>query len=311
MMVPVVPGTKCSPGRSVVGSLGGILVLLLILGPMFLPAAAHAQLLHLDAIPWFTSADSTSRLAMIVEIDRFHDPKFNWDLNRILLTAVLPAGDDATFFLRLPYLSFDTGGISVAQRWPWVIGEGGQGGWPGEQRISSFGQIEVGVTGAFGLKWLGPMAYGLAFGLPTGSDKVYPFSSMSLPLRLEIKKSFPLGRNRYLGLVAGYLANMDSGRDYLDPTAFPNGFHLGASLDFFRGRGSRLGLTYDFQNRKSRKSQLAGIQWWFRWGETGSMGLKVARELQGTLDRPAAWYFTLAWRLNSPRYRPSSESSEP
>ena len=39
---------------------------------------------------------------------------------------------------------------------------------------------------------------------------------------------------------------------------------------------------------------------WFPWGQAGSLGFKVAAELQGTLDRPAAWYFTLGWRLDSP-----------
>jgi hypothetical protein len=264
--------------------------------------------MHLDAIPWFTPADSTSRLALVVEINRFHDPKFDWNLNRILLTAVLPAGDDATFFLRLPHLTFDTGDIPLADRWPWVIGENGQNGWPHEKRISSFGQIEVGVTGPARLPLLGGVDYALALGLPTGSDKVYPFSSTSLPLRVELKKIIPLGRTTHLGLVAGYLSNMDSGRDNLTSTAFPSGYHLGAAVDLYQGRGSRLGLTYDFQDRESRRSQLAGVQWWLPWGADGSLGFKVGRELQGTLDRPAAWYFTLAWRLDSARYRLKAEA---
>ncbi len=310
VMASVVSGMKYFPGLSVPGPPTGILVFLLF-GCLLFPVGAEAQLPHLDAVPWIPPADSTSRLAMIVEVGRFHDPKFNWNLNRILLTAVLPAGDDAIFFLRLPHLTFDTGDVSVAQRWPWAMAEDGQNGWPHEKRISSFGQIEVGVTGAFGLKWLGPMDYALALGLPTGSDKVYPFSSMSLPLRVEVKKIYPLRRAGHLGLVAGYLSHMDSGKNYLDPTAFPSGIHLGASLDFFRGPGSRLGISYDFQDRKSRRSQLAGVQWWFPWGEGGSFGLKVARELQGTLDRPAAWYFTLGWRLDSLRYRPQVASDEP
>ena len=310
-MLSSVSGKKSIPGWSVLGWSTGALVLLLLFGSMLMPAPANAQLLHLDPIPWTTPADSTSRLAMVVDVNRFTDPKFNWNMNRILLTAVLPAGDDAIFFLRLPHLTFDTGGISVAERWPWAMGEDGQDGWPYEKRISSFGQIEVGITGPFGLKWLGPLDYALALGLPTGSDRVYPFSSQSLPLRVEIKKTYALGRTPHLGLVAGYLWNMDSGKNFLDPYAFPSGYHLGASLDFFRGPGSRLGFTYDFEDRQSRKSQLAGVQWWFRWGEAGSMGLKVAAELQGTLDRPAAWYFTLGWRLDSLRYRPQEDPAGP
>jgi hypothetical protein len=267
--------------------------------------------MHLDAIPWFTKADSTSRLALVVEVSRFHDPKFDWNLNRILLTTILPAGDDASFFLRLPHMTFDTGNVSVAQRWPWVIGEETAKGWPHEKRTSSFGQIEVGITGPVSLPLTGWVDYGLAFGLPTGSDKVYPFSSTSLPLRIELRKNIPLGDKSYLGLVAGYLSNMDSGKDDLASAAFPSGVHLGAAWDFYRGRGSRIGLTYDYQNRESRRSQLAGAQWWLPWGNDGSLGFKLAAELQGTLDRPAAWYFTLAWRLDSARYRPVAEAPEP
>ncbi|MCK9995086.1 MAG: hypothetical protein KAH56_02265 [Candidatus Krumholzibacteria bacterium] len=285
--------------------------LFLVLWTLLTPGGASAQLMHLDAVPWFTPADSTSRLALVVEVNRFHDPKFDWNLNRILLTVVLPAGDNAAFFLRLPHMTFDTGNIPVAHRWPWVIGEDGQDGWPHEKRISSFGQIEVGVTGPVGLPLVGWVDYALAMGLPTGTDRVYPFSSMSIPLRLELRKNIQLGRISYLGLVAGYLANMDSGRAHLDPVAFPNGYHLGAALDLYQGRGQRLGLTYDYQDRDSRRSQLVGAQWWMSWGADGSLGFKVARELQGTLDRPAAWYFTLAWRLDSDRYRPQAEVPNP
>lgn len=284
---------------------------LVLLYLLFIPAGARAQIPHLDAIPWFTSADSTSRLALVVEINRFHDPKFDWNVSRVLLTAVLPAGDDATFFLRLPHLTFDTGNTTVAQRWPWVIGEEGQNGWPHEKRVASFGQIEVGVTGPMSLPLTGGVDYALALGLPSGSDRVYPFSSTSLPLRLEFKKIVPLGGRTHLGLVAGYLSNMDSGRNNLTSDAFPSGYHLGASVDFYRGRGSRLGVTYDYQDRKSRLSQLAGVQWWLPWGDSGSLGIKVARELQGTLDRPAAWYFTLGWRFDSAGYRLSAPATEP
>jgi hypothetical protein len=260
-------------------------------------------MLHLDAVPWFAPADSTSRLALVVEVGRFHDPKIDWNLNRLLLTAILPAGDDGIFWLRLPYLTFDTGEIPVAHRWPWIMGPSGQDGWPGEKRIDAFGQIEVGATGPLGLPLIGGSAYALALGLPTGTDRAYPYSSVSLPFRIELRKPFPLGRSQQLGLTAGYLMHMDSGRDYLTPEAFSSGYHLGASWDLFLGRGRSLGLNYDYQDRDSLRSQLAQIQMWFPWGEVGSWGFKVAAELQGTLHRPAEWYFTLGWRFDSPRYR--------
>ena len=310
-MLPTPFGLKIPAGLLVIRSPWRIASLLMVLWVLLIPRGAKAQLMHLDAIPWFTPADSTSRLVLIVEVNRFHDPKFDWNVNRVFLTAVLPAGDNAIFFLRMPHLTFDTGGTPLAHRWPWVIGEDGQNGWPHEKRISSFGQIEVGVTGPVRLPLLGGVDCALALGLPTGSDKLYPFSSMSLPLRMELKKIIPLGRTTHLGLVAGYLSNMDSGRAHLASTAFPSGYHLGAAVDFYQGRGRRFGLTYDFQDRESRRSQLAGVQWWLPWGADGSLGFKVGRELQGTLDRPAAWYFTLAWRLDSARYRLNTVVDDP
>jgi len=159
------------------------------------------------------------------------------------------------------------------------------------------------MTGPVRLPLVHWVDFGLALGLPSGSDVVYPFSSTSIPLRLALKKNLPLSRRSWLGLVAGYLENMDSGKDYLTASAFPSGYHLGASYDFYRKRGSRIGLEYDYENRDSRLSQIVGAQWWLPWGKDGSVGLKVAAEIQGTLDRPAAWYFTLAFRLDSPGHR--------
>lgn len=309
-MGPVDPGSPCVRGRTAWLPRMVAVLLLTVLGVLSGPRQAQAQLPHLDAIPWYTPADSTSRLALVVDINRFHDSKFNWSTNRMLLTAVLPAGDDAVFFLRLPYMTFDTGGLSLKSRWPWVIGEGATDGWPNEERISSFGQIEVGVNGPVKLPLVTWVNFGLALGLPSGSDKVYPFSSTSMPFRLAMKKNVPLGRTTYLALVAGYLAHMDSGKDNLDSFAFPSGYHLGAAFDVFRGRGSRFTLSYDYHNRDSRRSQLAGAEIWLPWSDDGSVGFKVAGEMQGTLDRPAAWYFTLGFRLDSPSHRLRAEPEE-
>ena len=224
---------------------------------------------------------------------------------------MLPAGDDGVFWLRLPLVTFDTGGLPLASRWPWVISDEAPEGWPGEERTSSYGQIEVGINGPVKLPLVTWVNYGLALGLPTGSDILYPFSATGMPLRIALKKNLPLGPTTYLGLVGGYVAHMDSGKDYLDPFAFPDGFHLGASFDVFRDRGSRFQLGYDYHDRDSRRSQLAGAQVWIPWGQSGSIGFKAARELQGTLDRPAEWYFTLSFRLDSPKHRIRAVPPEP
>ncbi len=290
----------------------GAWALLLLAAAFFaLPNPAQAQLMHLDPLPFFTPADSTSRLALVVDLDRFHDPKIDWTMNRMLLTAVMPAGEAGTYFLRLPYLTFDSGEIPLGSRWPWVLGPDGQDGWPHEKRLSGFGKIEIGVAGPVVLPVLRGVDYGVAIGLPTGSDRVYPFSAQSIPLRLQLRKPLVLGRGVQAGLLAGYLVHLDSSKDVLDTTAFPSGYQLGASLAGYGQRGARWHLTWDYRNEGGRRSQLIGVQAWRPWVADGAIGLKIAREIQGTLDRPAEWYFTISWRLDSPRYRgePDEEAS--
>ena len=78
--------------------------LVLVLVSLLVPCAVQAQLPYIDPIPWHTPADSTSRLAMLAEVQRFTDSHTSWSGNRFLLTVLLPAGDKGTFFLRFPHL---------------------------------------------------------------------------------------------------------------------------------------------------------------------------------------------------------------
>lgn len=282
-------------------------MLLLALCAVAHPSGARAQLTHLDDIPWFAPADSTSRLALVAEVNRFEDAKHDWAVNRLHLCALLPAGDRSVFFLRMSHVSFRTGGLLPVQRWPWIRGEETDFQWSDETTISSFGQPEVGATGPVAIAGFDGWQYGAALGLPVGTDRLYPFASVSLPLRLALRRAFALRPSTRLALTGTYLMNMDSGKDLLNETAFPEGWRLGGALAWYRGRGARTALTYDLENRGGRKSQLLGVQAWLPWTADGSVGLKVARELQGTLDGPAAWYFTLAWRFDSPPQRPGAE----
>ncbi len=286
----------------------GVLLLLAV----FLAGSASAQIPYLDDMPFFAPADSTSRLALVTEFNRFEDPKFAWSVNRLLVSIILPGGKDAAFFIRMPFTSFDTGEVELFSRWPWVEGIAEDENWPDGRRITSLGQPEIGATGPVGLSFLPNWHYAVSLGLPVGTDRLYPFGSVSMPFRLELRKTVSFAGNRNLGLTAGYLENMDSATDHLNGDfAFPSGFHLGGVYNWYRGRGSRLNLSYDFHNREGRRSQLLGVQGWIPWTDDGSVGLKVARELQGTLDRPAAWYFTISFRLDSNRHRPSMESASP
>jgi len=277
-------------------------LVLVSLAVLLLASPAAGQLMHLDPIPFFTQADSTSRLALVVDADRFWDEKFGWTANRLLLTAVLPAGDRSAWFLRLPHVSFDTGSVPLSARWPWVLGVDGQDGWPHDQRVTSLGKIEVGVTGPV----VPGVDYGVALGLPTGSDRLYPMSSLSIPLRVQGRGRVGIGRGLQGGVLLGYLLHMDSGRHELASPAFPGGYQFGVLLDAHGSHRRRGQLTWDLRQDGGRQSQLVGISGWFPWTDAGSVGLKVAHEIRGSLDRPSAWYVTLSWRFDSPKYAPGT-----
>ncbi len=286
--------------------LGAALLLL-----VFNVAPLHAQMLYLDEMPFFTPADSTSRLALVADFNRFEDSKFGWSVNRLLVTMVLPAGQDAAFFVRMPFTSFDTGEVPLFSRWPWLEGVGGGDGWPHGSRITSLGQPEIGATGPVGMPFMPNWHYGVALGLPASTDRLYPFGSISMPLRLDLRKVYSLSTHRDVGITLGYLSNMASAKDHLEgEQAFPSGLHVGGVLNWYKGRNSRMSLAYDFHHRGGRKSQLLGVQAWVPWTDDGSLGFKVSRELQGSLDRPAAWYFTVSFRLDSQRYRPGQKLDE-
>lgn len=272
----------------------GLAVLLLAAG------SVRAQLPYLDPMPWFAPPDSTSRQALVADVDRFDDADTEWTVNRLNLTVTLPAGEVAAWFLRASYLRFDSGLMLPGERWPELLGEGAEPGWPGERISNGFGPIEVGATGPTGLPFLGQWRYAFALGLPTGSNRLYPFSSTSLPLRLRLRRGFPLGR-AYLWVQGGGLAHLDASGDELEDTAFPSGFNLGVEAAWYRGRGSRWTLGYDFEERDGRRSQLVTAAVWFPWRETTSWGLRVRRELEGVENRPAAWYFTLSLRFERAR----------
>ena len=250
-------------------------------------------MLHLDPLPYFAPADSTSRLALTVRTDRFEDGKFGWSANRLLITAQLPAGSKAAFFVRLPWVSLDNGGLSLFSRWPWLRNYDDEGqlvDWPEVQRRSSFGQPEVGLTGPVLLSGLGQWDIGAALGLPAGSDFLYPFSSASIPLRLQLRRRFDLGQRLHAASTFGYLKSMGSGKEWLDgDEAFTDGHLVSLQGGMNLGFRSRVLLGYTLQERSGRRSQEVGLEVWFPWADTGSVGLDFQRELQGSLDRAAAW----------------------
>ncbi|MCP4573043.1 MAG: hypothetical protein GY838_11870 [bacterium] len=274
------------------------------------PAASRAQLPHLDPLPWFAPADSTVRRALIVDLDRFDDSATDWAVNRLHLTITLPAGQAAAWFLRASYLRLDTGSGLAGERWPDALGAETAAGWPGERISNGFGPLEVGVTGPVRLPFLGDWRLAAGMGLPSGSNRLYPFSSTSLPVRFQLRHGLDLGSAR-LWMQGGGVAHLDATGDDLADTSFPSGYTLGTEVAWYRGRGSRSTLGYDFEDRGGRRSQLVTAALWFPWRDDTSVGLRVRRELEGDEHRPAAWYFTVSWRFEGARMEePEAESGQ-
>lgn len=234
-------------------------VLGLLLG---LAAPAAAQMVHLDPMLWTAPTDSLAGPSLEIRIDRFEEPKFDWAADRALLTLRLPTSPTSGYFVRLPHATFDFGDTPLFQRWPWLEpelpdGEEESDVFWSERRVTSFGQIEIGGDRHARWPWLGEFAYGGALGLPTGTDRLYPISSISFPLRLEARKTWGAGSGLQLDLDAGGLVNVDSGGDTLDENAFPGGWHAGLGLRLGSAQGRRLRLELDHQDREGRLAQRA------------------------------------------------------
>ena len=270
-----------------------------------LPAVALGQLPHLDPLPWYAASDSTSRLALEIQLDRSLDKTTDWAANRVMLTVTLPAGERAAWFVRMPYVSFDTGGLGALERWPDAAGDEAPADWPGSARLDGFGQIEVGATTDLRLPLLGRSGLGLALGLPTGQNSVYPWSSTSMPMRLQLRRDVAPGGDAHLWLGGGLLMHADATGEVLGPGAFPGGWQLDAQWVLVRGHGSawRAGATWE--QREGRTSLLAAVERRFAWTREASFGVRAAREFADAADRPAQWILALVWRFD----RSASQSS--
>jgi hypothetical protein len=270
--------------------------------------AARAQLPYLDPLPWFAPADSTVRQALVVDFDRGGDDVTGWTLDRTALTVTLPAGDHGAWFLRASYLRFDAGSRPLLERWPGVRGADAAANWPGETVANGFGPLEVGVVGPARLPLLGPWRLAGGIGLPTGSNRLYPFSSTSIPVRLAMRRGTDLGRVR-LWVHGGALFHLDATGDELSDTAFPSGFSAGTEAAWYRGRGSRLTVGFDLEDRDGRRSQLVTAAVWVPWREAASLGFRLRWEVAGEAHRPEAWYATFSVRFEGPRAVPEEPAA--
>ncbi len=261
---------------------------------------ARAQVAYLDPLPWYVPADSSFNRYLDVSIDRFEDNETRWLGNRVGLTGVMKAGQRGFFYVRAYLLSFHSDDLPVLQRWPDITGEEAGENWPGESRSVGFASPELGLLGPLRLPLLGASWIGLAAGLPIGKNELYPFSSASMPLRVALRKTLPLLRPLRLDLVAGGLLHLDTAKETLNETAFPDGSWLSAAVVWSLAARRWLSLTLRDERRENRRSTHVSLAWWIplRFGHSFALGL--SRQLSGLADRPFQTQFTLIWRLQSP-----------
>lgn len=274
----------------------GSLLAVLAAGP---GRPARAQLPYADPLPCWSAADTLAHRSFLVATTRWHDGRSGWTSDRVLIEAHLPLGSHGSFFLRLPWLRFDTGGLAVAARWPEILGPEADPDWPGESQLTGFGQFEVGASGPVSLPGLGPCGAAVAVGVPLGQDRFYPWSNAGLPVRLGLTRWLAPGGNRWWVSVGAVLVTHGgSGDGILDGAAFPDGFHERVGVQR-RSGGHVAGFSWERRARGGRREHVLGIEFVAPWGTAGDVGVLAEREISGSPDRSAAWSLGLRWRLTS------------
>ena len=269
---------------------------LFLLGLAVVPAGL-AQLPHLDPVPWLAPGDSLSGRSLLLQWDRFDDERFHWQANRLGLTGLLSTGNRSRIFFRMHYLAFTAGDSSSLARWPHLVGEDADEDWPAESQLVGWGRPEVGLVTQLGLPLLGWTQCAIALGLPVGRDQLYPFSAASVPVRLYLRKELRLTGGWHLGLVAGRILHLDSGRDFLDPAAFPSGHDLVVDLRWQYAAGRALTWWLSEERAGDGRSTRLGCQFWIPSGSRASFVLGCQREVAGYIDRPFATQISLGWQL--------------
>jgi hypothetical protein len=265
-----------------------------------LPASGTlAQIPYLEALPWSEASDSLTGGLALFHWERFADAHTGWHADRVGVTGLVPLSGAAIFF-RESFVLFDTDNLSALRRWPEIAGEETTTDWPGERQISGWGRPEVGMFGLVDLPLLPPSQLALALGLPAGRDDLYPFSSVSVPARLGLRRVFKPAAEWQAAVSLTGILELDSGGEQLQPGAFPSG--AGWALTAARRLGtSRLELLYQGMRLGGRASDRLGARLWLELGSSGQqLGVQTRWEMAGTTNRPFAWSLALIWRLAGP-----------
>jgi hypothetical protein len=268
--------------------------LLILLGA----SGARAQIPYLDPIPWVVATAKVGQESFLVGLDRFWDSRTDWSANRLGVTGLLRAGRGGTFFLRTSYAAFDSGDLPLFTRWPAARGPEAAAAWPGEARSVGLGRPELGAVGQFHLSPLGAWWYAVGVGLPIGRDQMYPLSAASIPVRIDLRRSFRVATPLELACYGGPIWHFSSSGDALSDEAFPNGFHVAADLQWVMGERRSLTGGADFAAFHGRSSFRLRVRYWMPVGADDAFGVEAAWELGDREQRAFAGMLAIAWRFN-------------
>jgi hypothetical protein len=251
----------------------------------------------IDPVPLLDPFTPRSSRTLVVQLDRLSDPQTLWTAHRLGITGILPTGERSHFFVRAGYLAFFTSDLPVLARWPWLAGAESSEGWPFERRIVGFVRPELGLSGDFGLPGLGRGQFGLALALPVGRDELYPFTAASLPV--QIQWSFPvrIGSALVLRLGGGLFQQFDSGKEYLQPEAFPSGYQGNATLFWQLGERRSVEVSIHNHHLDQNQSTTVALRIWLPTSGPNAFGLAWVQELAGQAGRAFATHLSLAWRV--------------
>jgi hypothetical protein len=254
-------------------------------------ATGRAQLPPREPLPWEILASPAGRQALALDAARFTDPQAGWRAQRLGFAAFWPRGPVGCLFLRTAWYALDTGEASATTRWPHLAVPGDETA-PGGDTAVGWGSPEVGWLSALRVDSHGVWQYAFAAALPLGRDELYPFASTSLPFRFQLRRTVRLGGRLEVGALAGLVVVLDSGRDRLQPAAYPGG--TSAALDLVWRQSARHALTIALA-AESGGGALAcqpSLAWRLPAGGRRELTLGLRRDLAAAADRS---YTTQAW----------------
>ena len=261
-------------------------------------APGRAQLPPREPLPWEILAPPSGRQALELAAARFTDPDLGWRAQRLGLSAFWPRGSTGCLFLRAAWLALDTGEAPVIARWPALAFPADETAPQGDTAVG-WGSPEVGWLSTLQLGRLGVWQYAVAAALPLGQDELYPFASTSQPMRFQLRRQARLGGRLEAGALIGLVVTLDSGRDRLQPEAYPGG--TSGALDLVWRPSARRALTLALiaESGGGAHSLQPSLAWRLPAGERRELTVGLRRELADEADRPYATQAWLAWTIRS------------